>query len=235
MTEPAISIAFFDTAQQLYGSARGGATLLFEGSRATVLAEGPRLDASGEGLHAELPERLSLDFEPAAPPAELGSVRARVCTVVGQVVGRRVECLGTVAETREAPAWVDLELLRTISVLVDAEHAFLALARRPQGAAGHGDERVLAWVLEGAEQHAVEEARISTVYDPHGRQRSAGLEIWLPGDEFPRRGSGSAVAGSSLELEGLHVHAAIFRWRLEGREGVGAYELMLRSEPPRAA
>jgi hypothetical protein len=43
------------------------------------------------------------------------------------------------------------------------------------------------------------------------------------------------VAGSSLALEGLEVHAAVFRWRLDGREGIGAYELMARTEPPAAA
>ena len=31
------------------------------------------------------------------------------------------------------------------------------------------------------------------------------------------------------------MHAAVFRWRLEGREGIGAYELMVRVEPPEAA
>ena len=82
---------------------------------------------------------------------------------------------------------------------------------------------------------ACENARISTVYDGGGRQRSAGLELWLPGEEFAHRGSGAAVAGSSLELEGLSVHAAVFRWRLDGREAIGAYELMVRVEPPAAA
>ena len=82
---------------------------------------------------------------------------------------------------------------------------------------------------------AVEDARISTVYDAEGRQRSAGLELWLPGEEFPRRVSGTVAAGSSLELEGLSVHAAVFRWRMEEREGLGAYELMVRDEPPTAA
>ena len=43
------------------------------------------------------------------------------------------------------------------------------------------------------------------------------------------------VAGSSLELEGLRVHVAVFDWRLEGREGLGAYELMVRSQSPAAA
>jgi hypothetical protein len=82
---------------------------------------------------------------------------------------------------------------------------------------------------------AVENARISTVYDGGGRQRSAGLELWVPGEDYPRRGSGQVIAGSSLDLDGLQVHAAVFRWRLDGREGIGAYELMLRNEPPAAA
>ncbi len=43
------------------------------------------------------------------------------------------------------------------------------------------------------------------------------------------------IAGSSLDLDGIQVHAAVFRWRLDGREGIGAYELMLRTEPPAAA
>ena len=83
--------------------------------------------------------------------------------------------------------------------------------------------------------HEVEEARISTVYDSGGRQRSAGLELWLPGEEYPRRGSGLVIAGSSFDLEAIEVHAAVFRWRLDGREGIGGYELMVRVEPPVAA
>jgi hypothetical protein len=82
---------------------------------------------------------------------------------------------------------------------------------------------------------AVEDARISTVYDSGGRQRSAGLELWLPGEELPHRGSGLVIAGSTLDLEGLRVHTAVFRWRLDGRDGIGGYELMVRTEPPAAA
>ena len=100
---------------------------------------------------------------------------------------------------------------------------------------GHGDEEVTARLIEDDAVLAVDDARISTVYDGGGRQRSAGLELWVPGEDYPRRGSGQVIAGSSLDLEGLQVHIAVFRWRLDGREGIGAYELMLRTEPPAAA
>ena len=44
-------------------------------------------------------------------------------------------------------------------------------------------------------------------------------------------------AGTSLELEGLLVHAAAFTWRMEGHSGAGLYELTVRrddSEPAAA-
>ena len=120
-------------------------------------------------------------------------------------------------------------------MLAAEDHALLALARRPRGAEGHGQELVTAKLLSEGELLTVEDARISTVYDGDGRQRSAGLELWLPGEDFPRRGSGSVVAGTSLELEGLQVHAAVFAWKLEGLDAIGSYELMVRSQSPVAA
>ena len=229
MSAPALSLAFFDPEHGLHGSARAGATLLFEGSSATVLADGPRIERDGAAWRAELEGAFTLALAPLATGARLGPVIAHVCEVTGEVGGQRVRCLGTVGETSAPPAWDDLDALRSISAVFDREHAFLALARRPRGAPGHDEEQVVGWLLQAGEPLAVEDARISTVYDGTGRQRSAGLELWLPGEEFPRRGSGTVIAGSSLQLEGLDVHAAIFRWRMEDREGPGAYELWVRS------
>jgi hypothetical protein len=234
VSEP-LSIAFFDPDRQLYGTARSGATVLFEGTSATAIAEGPAIDSEGERVSAELGDRLSLELEPVTPEVELGDVSARVCRVTGTALGQPVDCLGTAARTRAAPKWDELDALRTLSILVDPDHAALALARRPRGARGHGEELVRAVLLHEGELLSVEDARISTVYDGEGRQRNAGLELWLPGEEFARRGSGSVVAGTSLELEGLSVHIAIFRWQLEGAEGYGAYELMVREPAPAAA
>lgn len=235
MSAPALALSFFDATHDIHGTARSGATILFEGRKPEALPEGPAIEQSGEGWRAELPGKLELELEPVAVEADLGDVRARVVRVRGEAAGRRVDGLGTLAETRVPPRWEELDALRSISALVDERHALLALARRPRDAVGHGHEEVTARLIEDDAVLAVENARISTVYDSGGRQRSAGLELWVPGEDYPRRGSGQVIAGSSLDLDGLQVHAAVFRWRLDGREGIGAYELMLRNEPPAAA
>jgi hypothetical protein len=231
----AFALSFFDPDRELYGIARSGATILFEGRKPAAHAGGPELEPDGEGWRVELAGHLSLRLEPVTDEVELGGVRARVCRATGEAGGRRVDCLGTFSVTTVTPRWEELDALRSVSALVDEGHALLALARRPRDAKGHGEELVRAGLVVGGELHEVEEARISTVYDGEGRQRSAGLELWLPGEEFPRRGSGLVIAGSSLNLDAVHVHAAVFRWRLDGRDGIGAYELMVRQEPPVAA
>jgi hypothetical protein len=231
----AYALSFFDPDRELYGTVRSGATILFQGRRPAAHAEEAQITADAGGWSAELDGRLSLLLTPLAPEVELGLVAASVCRVSGQVGGDAVDCLGTVAITREPPRWEELDALRTISALVDSGNALFVLARRPRGAAGHGEEQVRAVMVRDGEPLEIEDARLSTVYDGDGRQRSAGLELWPVGEEFPRRGSGQVIAGSSLELEAVRVHAAVFRWNIEGREGVGAYELMVRHEPPAAA
>jgi hypothetical protein len=235
VSAPALALSFFDAAHDIHGTARSGLTILFEGRKPNALPQGPEVEQSGSGWSAELPGTLSLEFEPVSPAADLGGVRAHVARVRGEAAGRTVDGLGTVSETEVPPEWEKLDALRTVSALVDEQHALLALARRPRGAVGHGDEEVVARLVEEDAVLDVETARISTVYDGSGRQRSAGLELWLPEEDYPRRGSGLVIAGSSLDLDGLQVHVAVFRWRLDGREGIGAYELMVRVEPPAAA
>ncbi len=234
MTEPAVSIAFFDPAHGLHATARSGATILFDGSSSRVRSRGPHVERRRRSWRAELDGEFALALEPVAAPVELSGLTAHVCEVAGTVGGTEVSCLGVVGETAAPPAWEDLDAMRSLSALFDRRHAFLAVARRPRGATGHGEEQLAAWLMHAGEPVVVDDARLSTVYDGDSRQRSAGLELWLPGEDFPRRLAGTVVAGSSLQLERLDVHAAVFRWRMEDREGVGAYELAVRRAPEAA-
>ena len=231
MSDPAFTLSFHDTAGDLHGTVRSGMTLLFQGGQPATIAEQARIGATG----AVAGDRLAVDFEPVSEAADLGGVLARVGRVGGTVDGRAFDGLGVVTETVRPPAWSDLDALRTVGAVFDPDLAVLALARRPQGARGHGDERVTGWIVRDGVLLSVEDARISTVYDGEGRQRSVGLELWLPGEDFPRRVSGTARAGASVTLEGLRVHAAVFAWRMEGREGTGAYDIVVRDDPAAAA
>lgn len=235
MSDAAISLGFFDPAQELHGTLRSGAALLFEGPSGRTLEELPELSSTGTGYRAVVGGDVDLEFEPFSEAAELGGASARLARVRGEVLGRPIDCLGTAGETRTPPAWNELDAVRLVSAVFDAEHAVLAAARRPKGAKGHGNELVIAHLFTGGQMLAIEDARISTVYDAHGRQRSVGLELWLPGEDFPRRASGSVRAGLTLGLEGLRVDAGLVAWRMEGRDGAGAYEITSRAEPDEAA
>ena len=235
MTEPAISLGFFDPAHEVHGTLRTGVAIVYEDGSGRTLDDQPELSSDGAIHRARCGEDVELEFEPFSPAAELIGASVRICRVRGTTLGREVACFGTVGETREPPAWSDLDAVRLVSAVFDEEHALVAMARRPRGVKGHGHELVVAHLLSGAEMLAVEDARLSTVYDGQGRQRSVGLELWLPGEDFPRRASGSVRAGLTLALEGLRVEAGLVAWRMDGRDGVGSYEITVRDEPGEAA
>lgn len=235
MSEPALSLAFFDPDRRVSGTARAGATLIFEGPQVRTASEPPEIERDGERFALRLGSQLDLRFRPLAESARLPGSESWLCLVQGTVDGREVECLGTATSTAEPPAWADLDALRAVSAVLDGENAIFLSARRPRGAVGHGEERVSAVVIAGGEARNVEDARLSTVYDRDGRQRTAGLELWLPGEDYPRRASGSAQAGASIVLAGVRVDAAVFEWRMDGRVGTGAYELAVRDEEGDAA
>jgi hypothetical protein len=237
VTEPSpLALSFFDPGRKLSGTARAGMTLLFDGSTPTTLAEGPRVERRADGsLAAAIDGRFELGFEPLAEPARLSGLRITLCAVTGSVGGTRVDCLGTATETLEPPAWSELDAVRGVTAVFARDRAVFVVARRPRGVLGHGHELVEAVLVLDGELAGVEDARLSTVYDGDGRQRNAGLELWLPAEDFPRRVSGAVQAGASLSLEGLRVNAAMFGWQMEGQEGAGLYELAVRDEPPEAA
>jgi hypothetical protein len=56
------------------------------------------------------------------------------------------------------------------------------------------------------------------------------MELWPHGDEvWPRRAAGEVLCGSSLDLGALQLDCAFFRWHLDGRSGVGRYDILRRA------
>jgi hypothetical protein len=113
--------------------------------------------------------------------------------------------------------------------IVFSDGGLLALtAARPPDASGHGDETVAA-VLCGPDGAPVEasEALLSTEYGEDGVQRRATLELWLDEEGGqPLRGAGTLISAAEVRREGLLAVVAFFRWALEGREGLGHYEVV---------
>ena len=50
-------------------------------------------------------------------------------------------------------------------------------------------------------------------------------------DQLPRRAGGRALCGTTLELGRLRLDSAFFAWRMEGRAGVGRYDVLRRTDP----
>jgi hypothetical protein len=121
------------------------------------------------------------------------------------------------------------QVLRRSIGVVFSDGGLLALsAVRPPGASEHGDEAVRAVLCDpdGAPVE-VSETLLSTEYGPDGVQRRATLELWTDGEEGqPLRGAGSLISAAPVRQAGQVSQIAFFRWSLEGREGLGHYELV---------
>jgi hypothetical protein len=118
-------------------------------------------------------------------------------------------------------------LRRSIGI-VFADGGLLALsAVRPPGAEDHGAEQVVA-VLCDPDAAPVEfsETLLSTEYGPDGVQRRATLELWTDDDGQPLRGAGTLISSSAVHRPGLDSNVAFFRWSVQGREGLGHYEVV---------
>ena len=227
MTETPLALSVVDTEHGVCATARSDFALVFRDGNATSYDEPTTVEADGDGWRARLPGELELAFKPAAKPVELGGMRAHLCEVGSGV--------GVVAEIHDPPRWQELDATRYVCALFDARNAVLAFARRPAGSFGHSDELVVAHLWTDGQLKSVEDLRLSTIYDGDGRPRQASMELWLPGEDFPRRAFGAVTAGASLALEGLDVHAAVMQWRMDTHRGAGLYELTVREPAPAAA
>jgi hypothetical protein len=191
---------------------------------------------------------FELRFSAASEPAEVDGDVARqggmagyeqLCAVTGTVrVGGRVtevRCRGQRGHLWGEPDWSRIAQTRTVSAWPEQGFALALSAVRPVGV-DHGHEPVWAALLDRAGTLQVEQPRLSTTYDGEGRQRRAGLELWLDEKEgHPHRGSGEVLCGSTLDLGQLRLDCAFFRWRIDGRAGVGRYDVLRHADGTAAA
>lgn len=194
---------------------------------------------------------LDLRFEALAPPAVVEDTHpvARAggmegyesyCRVTGvMTVGgtaRTVAGLGQRGHSWGAPDWDRLTIARTLGIWLDEHTAISLSAVRERDAREHDGERVAAFLIEpdpatpgGPAPVAVDETLLSTTYDAQDCQRAAGLELYVTEDGHPRRLAGEVLCGTTLDLGRLRLDCAFFHWRMEGREGVGRYDILRRA------
>jgi hypothetical protein len=136
------------------------------------------------------------------------------------------------------PDWKRIALARTVSAWFDGDRSVSLTAIRPSKGSDHESEAIAATLLDAAGDDGngggpvateIADARLSTTYDGEGRQRSAGLELWVTEDGFPHRAAGEVVCGTSLDLGRLHLDCAFLHWRMGGREGFGRYDILRRA------
>jgi len=120
------------------------------------------------------------------------------------------------------------KVLRRSIGIVFADGGLLTLSgTAPADGGGHGDEPLLAVLCDpDAGPLVFEEALLSTEYGEDGVQRRATLELWLDAEDGrPLRGAGTLISSIAVEAPGLATRIAFFRWSVEGREGLGHYEI----------
>ena len=194
------------------------------------------LEASGELT-------FDLTFEALSPPAEYGGGRKSIAKA-GGMEGYEQLCRvsGTVGETplKHAlgqrghswgnPDWDKIALTRAVGAWFEDGTGAVLQTVRPIKADNHADEAYWAATLDPERTLTVEDPRLSTTTDEAGRQIRAGLELWLDGDDdYPIRGVGEVLAGSTLELGVLRLDVAFFGWHIEGRGAIGRYDILRRA------
>lgn len=185
--------------------------------------------AAGDGAGFEL--ELAAISAPA--PFEAGGMEGyeQLCRVSGTAAGQPVECLGQRGHSWGAPDWSEIALARSLGAWLEDGSALALTAIRPAGSDDHAAEQVWAALLDAEGTVPIADPRLSTTYDGDGHQRRAGLELWVgEEDEHPRRGAGQVLCGSSLELGQLRLDCAFFAWQMDGRDGVGRYDVLRRAE-----
>jgi hypothetical protein len=220
-------VAFGDAERGWYGAARLGdqtaLAVLFRDREVAAVLGDDSLTLTEDAVRWA---GFDVTLEPVSAPIERAGATDQLVRVRGTVgPGEEIDCLGQ-RGTRERDL-SGVELVRGVSAWL-GDGGVVLESLRPAGAEGHDAETVWAALVEQGEPVVVAEPRLSTTYDGDGHQRRAGMELWVSEEGYPLRAAGEVICGSSLDFGELQLDLSFFRWRAEGTEGVGRYDILRR-------
>jgi hypothetical protein len=210
-----------------------GALLLSKGDvrPATFALEDDReittvvVTAGDDSVEATLsPQRVLIEHPDAENPFEFKAIEC-VAEVRSKGEGQTFESPGQISRWIGDPL-AGAAVLRHLAIGGPADSLLLATARGAPGAAGHGSEEAVGWLLSAESGTPYEETLISTQYDGDGDPTRIGLELWPEDADQSSRAAATRVSGSLLGgVRTGPVWAGLFRCHADGVEGLGSYLL----------
>jgi hypothetical protein len=123
------------------------------------------------------------------------------------------------------PDWDRLEGIRTVSARFEDGRVLGVVSLRPRGAPGHGDDLVIARLVDPDGQvTSIEEALVSVQYDADGIPRRLGIELWPDPDSAALRVA--ADRKEDAEAQAGEGTAVALAFRLDGTAGSGVYQVV---------
>jgi len=210
----------------------GGVRVADDGERARVALDGDevgleieatRLGGVAFGAGSAFSDASGLTQEPFAARVS-GEWRAGGST--GQV-----RCFGRLVRTSGEIDWGQIELIRSLTAVLEDGSLLAVGSARPVGASGHGEEAASALLLDSdGSVRRFEEPLLSTEYDSEGRHRRAGVELWGSGEDAAAlRGAGTRIGGAGADVDGTRLETAFLSFTLDGASGTARYDLTRRA------
>ena len=183
----------------------------------------------------------------SARPAELAARRVaasaagmqgyeQLCRVSGTVrCGEQrttVDCLGQRGHQWGAPDWERIALARTVSAWFERRHRRRARERAARTTPPTTPTRRSARRCSTARRcvrSASRCCRRRSTARGASAARASSCGRTATSAPIPHRAAGEAICGTTLDLGRLRLDCAFFRWRMEGREGVGRYDVLRRA------
>lgn len=123
------------------------------------------------------------------------------------------------------PDWERTESLRLI-VGAAGDQGLALAAARPAGARDHSADAVAVALIGPEGTDSASEALLSTEYDPSGRMRRLGVEVWLEGGAGKRIAADRSGEPAETEAGRLRREATPLSVRFDGESGTGLHDLV---------